>query len=421
LLLRSPDYGGGGALGDAEFKQAVLDGVEALQERQQEHLSDYTRFSKETKAALADLTKLKQTANDHHVALRAIQTAQAALQRERRQAFGDPVQRILNDEHLCLKFTAAVRRALLKPGERLPDKYAKALGEDTSPGSTLVDDELAREIYDTLGTFGVWNTFALRRLSTKQTKFPVSTARVKAQFILTEGGTIADDSTKAGTSVTAEAHVIAALLNVTMQLIEDAEADLASELLVEFAEAYAERLDHACLNADGTADGDNGGMTGIFRGGTAATAAAGNVTTETTDFEDWLRCLTTVDPVVLRRMAKWWIHPQILARALAVKDGNGRPLFLTAIEAPSFGAIGTILGYPVVPAFAAPSANAAGAKIAVFGDPNGLVCGVRRDFVFESSDHHKWNTLHRSFRGWGRAAAKIRRAEAFAVLTLPAA
>jgi len=38
----------------------------------------------------------------------------------------------------------------------------------------------------------------------------------------------------------------------------------------------------------------------------------------------------------------------------------------------------------------------------------------------ESSDHYKWNTLQRSFRGHGRADAVGVKASALAVMTLPA-
>lgn len=114
------------------------------------------------------------------------------------------------------------------------------------------------------------------------------------------------------------------------------------------------------------------------------------------------------------------MHPHILARTLSVKDSTGRPLFQTAMEAPSFGAIGSILGFPVELCHAAPSTNSAGSKVAAFGDGNGFVVGLRRQITFEASDHHKWNTLQRSFRGYTRAGTKGRRADAFAILTTAA-
>jgi len=304
---------------------------------------------------------------------------------------------------------------------KLCEPLVKALGEDTSPGSTIIDDALSTEIYDTLSTFGIWSTLAVQRMGTKQTKFAVKTARPVAVVLLTEGDPIPDDANKAGTSVTGEAELIACLLNVSIQLLEDAEIDVTADLMEDFIEALNLRLDYLAFRADGTADSTNGGMTGLFNFGTAAVAAAGNTTVENLDLDDFLRCLTVVDSAVLTRKAKWFLHPHILARSLAVRDGNGRPIFLTGLEAPAFGALGSYLGYPAEMVDQAPNTNAANAKVLAFGDPNAYVVGIRRSFVFESSDHHKWSNFQRSFRGVGRAGCKGRKASALAVLTTAAA
>jgi len=430
---------------DDEFEGKVLKSVNRIEKRQKSVLDDVGRIDGTLKTALEDLTKLKTSANDqqanHDKFVKTLKQIDTLVRRENRAAFGDPIARISGDEEMRIRFNVAMRVALSKTengeavGKRLAEAFKdvtgkslkdvlveRALGEDSSPGSTLIDDRLAREIYDTIASFGVWNTFQVVQVGTNQTKFPVKTARATANFILTEGGTVSDASIT-GTSVTNTMEVIAALINVSMQLIEDSEFDITSYVLDDFGEAYSERLDFACLNADGTADATNGGMTGVFQGGTAATADAGagaDDTVEELEFEDFTRCLLTVDPIVLNRAARWWMHPQILVRALSIKDSNGRPIFLTALEAPAPRAVGSILGYPVTPAFKAPNTNAASAKVATFGDPRGMVVGIRRAFTFEASDHHRWNTLERSFRGWGRAGTKIRRALAFAVLTLGA-
>jgi HK97 family phage major capsid protein len=441
LRDRHGDDGGGGTDLDGQILKS-LDKLDEKLERsktaQEKLLSDVTRLDSGTKTVLEDITLLKKTANDtqgnHDMMVKRFNLLDARLKAEARNAFGVPGRKIQTDPDLNTRFNIALRMAVDKNGdmrsvcksiyERRKDELSeptkKALGEDTSPGSTIIDDALALELYHTLQSYGIWNTFRVVPVGTKQTKFPVQTARVVANFVLTEAGTVADDTVKAGTSVTGEVEVIAALLNVSLQLIEDAEIDVTSNLMEDFAEAYALRLDYACTRADSTADATNGGMTGIIVGGTAAAAAAGNNTVETTDLEDWQRCLLTVDPAVLQRQARWWMHQQIVVRSLAVRDLNGRPLFLTALEAPSAGAVGSILGYPITMAAVMPTTNAAAATPAVFGDPGGLVVGMRRQYVFESSDHHRWNTLERSFRGWGRAGVKVRRAAAFGVLTLTA-
>jgi HK97 family phage major capsid protein len=404
------------------FESKVLKGVESLQTKQDVLVQNYEQLQKETKTAFEELTKVKNSLNSVAEFQTALKKVELQMKREQRMAFGDPLRRIANDPELRMRANIALRLAVDKGGDmqRLMAPHIKALGEDASPGSTLINDALANEIYDLLGTYGVWNTFGVRTVGTKTTKFPLKTARPVANFVLTESDTIADDTNKTGTAPSLTAEVIAVLLNVSMQLLEDSEFDVTSDILADFAEAFALRMDYAALVADGTSDATNGGFTGIFEGGTAATAASGNTTTETLDLDDFVKVLTVVDPVVLTRPSRWWIHPTTIARTLAVKDDNGRSIFLTAVEAPTYGGIGSILGYPVTPAHAAPNANTAGSTVAAFGDPNGNVIALRRAFTFEASDHHKWNTLQRSFRGWGRAGTGIRAATAFGILTTAA-
>lgn len=434
VMAGLPLLGAVGTIDDAAFQKTLLDGMEAQKTKTDTLVSNFENLSKETKSAFEDLTKLKKHANDSQAqfdaTVRKLGDIESMLRREARGAFGCPIKRIQANEDLRLRLNMAVRMAMSDPGgdmvrlvkSKYPSELVKrAIGEDSSPGSTLINDALASEIYDTLSSFGVWNTFQVQRLGTKITKFPVKTARAAAAFILTEAGTVPADSSKAGSSVSLEVEAIGGIVRVSMQLLQDAEFDITADVMDDLGESIAEVMDHACLGADGTADATNGGMTGIFGGGgTAAAAAATHSTVETTVLEDWTKAMLTVDPVVLSRPARWWMHPRILVRALSVKDSNGRSVFLTANEAPTSGGLGSILGYPVTLAHKAPSTNAATAKVAVFGDPRGLVAGVRQDYTFEASDHANWTTFERSFRGIARFGTKIRRATAFGVLTLTA-
>lgn len=426
---------------EVEFQQKVIGGVDTLTKsvtqtgnRVEKLLQDFDRLDKETKKDFEDLTAVKKSFNglsaDVTAATQKLSLIQSRLDQQARSSFGDPIMKIIHDEELRWRFNAAIRLAVCEKNgdmkelitKSFPDFIKKALGEDSSPGSTLINQQLVQDMYHTLESYGIWNTFRVLRLGTKTNILPVKTGRAVAVAIINEGTQIPDDANKAGGTVTATVVDVAALLNVYLRLIEDAEFDVTADVLNDFAEATAYRLDWFATQADGTADTTDGGMTGIFGGGgTAANAAAGNITVETTDEADWRNCLLTVDPAVLQRSARWWLHPQILIRALAVKDGNGRSIFLTALEAPSAKAIGSIFGYPITLGAVCPSTNAASAKVAVFGDPDGQVVGIRSDFSTMASDHHKWDYAQRSFRIIGRAATKIRRATAFSVLTLPGA
>lgn len=404
--------------------ETIGDNVKAQKTKMDELVSNYDRLDKDTKKACEELTAVKNNVNSTFEEFgKKLKAFQDRIRVEAKAAFGSPIARISGNEELRTRFNCAIRLAMDNQGD-MAKKVApmmKALGEDSSPGSTLINDALLNEIYDSLASYGIWNTFAVKRLGTKTTKMSVKTVRPIAKWILTEGGTISDDTNKAGTQVSLTVEVLAILLNVSLQLLDDAEFDVTADVLDDFSEAYAFALDKATLTNDGTSpDADNGGFTGAFLTATAAAAASGNVSVETLDLEDFIKCITTVDVGVLNRPCKWWTHPQMLARMLSIKDGNGRPIFQTALETPTLGGIGSILGFPVLLANAAPNTDSTSSKVALFGDPSAHVVGIRRDFGFEASDQFRWNTLERSFRGWGRAGVKTRKASALAVLTTAA-
>lgn len=414
--------GGGAALSEKEFQGKVLGKLDEQKETVDTLTKNLEDLDKDTKKSVEDLHKSIKAFEGTSGQVKDVETALAKVKlqlvNEQRMANGDPVQRISADEEKRVKFNAVVRNAA--GGIGLNEEMKTSLGEDSSPGSTMINDDLSNDIYDSLAMYGIFPSFDVKRLGTKTTKFPVKTARASAGWVLTEGGTIPEDTAKAGTSVNLTVEVCASLLPVSKQLLEDSEFDVTADVLDDFAQSCAERIDHAALVADGTADATHGGFTGIFQGGTGVNAASGNTTVEALDFEDITKVLLGVDPIVLNRNARWWMHPQILVRMLSIKDSNGRPIFLTALEAPTVGAIGSILGYPVTPSFVAPNTNSAGNKVAAFGDPRAQVVGIRRDFEFEASDHAGWNTYERSFRGIARAGVKTRKASALGVLTLAA-
>ena len=388
-------------------------------------LADQSRWPKELKTLAEDLTKAKEALNGHETNAKnfqkKIKELETLLRNETRSAFGNPLRRISDNEELRLRLNVAVRLAMDNGGDmqKVVAAQLKAIGEDTTPGSTLINTALFQEIYDTLATYGVWNTFGVRRLGTKLTRFPVKTARPVANWILTEGGTISDDTNKAGTEVTCQAEVLAVMLKISLQLLQDSEFDVTADVMEDFAEAFAYALDYTVLQGNGASDETNGTYTGVFNFGTASIAAAGNTSIGQLQLEDFTTLRNTLDVGVLNRPLRAWVHPYNLTKIALIRDKQGRSIFQTMLEVPS-PTIGSIMGAPVVPAAAAPSTDAPGAQVLALGDPNGMVVGMREDFNFEASDHFAWNALQRTFRGYGRAGIKGRKAGAFAVLTLPA-
>lgn len=418
-------FGSGGGdtavLEPAEFQKKVLGGVEALsgqikshQQKIDEITSNVGNVHKDTKDALERFTQLKNEQATITEQMLAFRKLHLQLNREVRMAHGDPIKRLQANEEFVTYLNAAVR-VHLGYGHVLSEPQKKALDEANTPGSTMINQALAREIYDALPNYGIWNTLAVVPLGTKTNLFPVDTADPVASFI-DEAGTISDDTNFAGTAVTLTVKKIAALVNVSRELLQDSEFDVTAIVMRKFLRAAGKRMDHAAFIGDGVSDASNGGFTGVFNFGTVITAATGNTTVETLDYEDVLAVPLGIAEGTLGRALRWWMHPFILFRMTTIKDGNGRPIFLTAIEAPTTGGIGSLLGYPITTGHILPTTNAAATKIAAFGDPDAYVVGVRQDVEIDSSDHARWTTDQRSFRLIARAGFKGRLATALTIL-----
>ncbi len=408
-----------------EIEKQILQKMDGYNTKLDETIKRFDDFDKDAKKSVEDFQKARDeyqgTSNQLTAAVASLRKMVAIIQRQGGEMHGDPIQRIAGNEEKRARLNAAVRSVFRGKFDRQAAEIAKALGEDSSPGSTLINDELSRDIYDTLTQWGMgWQQLDVEDMGTKVEKLPIDTADPVAQWVLTEGGSLSDDANITGSQVSLTAEVVAVLLYVSIQLLEDAEYDLTNRILRKFRNAFNYRMNHGAFIADGTADATHGGMTGLFEFGTAKVAASGNTTVEATDLEDWTGTMLTPDVEVLNRAPRWWIHPHMLIRAISVKDSNGRPIFLTANEAPTPGGIGSILGAPVSLIPAAPSTNSASGKVAVFGDGQGFAVGVRRDFQFAESTDHKFANLQDAFRAHGRAAMKGKRASAFGVLTLAA-
>jgi len=423
-----------------EVADSVEKGVAAIQKTNEELTKNFGNLQAETKKAFEELTTVKNTQNDIAKTLASVQKVQGAMQQERRLAFGDPVERILSSEECRNWLNAAARRASGMSKSELPEHLQKALtGADSGMGQALVPTGIAADIYSLLAMYGRWSTLGVKTIGLRTESLPVKTARPRAYWLGPNcGGGKAEgaegtEGAYTGGSVSLVIQTIMALLSVSEEELADATVDLSREILNDFIEAANFALDFAAFAGDGTADQDHAGYHGIFNAATVNThckaeAAAGNIAIAKLDLEDFLRCQTTVSDAVLMRPAKWWAHPKSIAKFCLLRDANKRPLFQTALEAPAPGGIGSILGYPVIPVSAAPSTDAAGAKVATFGDPAGQVVALRQMFEFAQNDGPGFKAGMRWFRAKMRAGVKMRVPTGnpethipFAVLTLPAA
>jgi HK97 family phage major capsid protein len=416
-------------LTEQEFQTKVLTGLEAAQKEittlkkqtpAEEILSQPDRWPKELKAGFEDITKLKNTANGQDADLKAITRSmnriEALTRLESRASFGDPVARFCADSEKA-NFLNAIARRLAFPNAKLPEHLEKALtGVDSSLGTAVIPTQYIADIYSVLASYGAYNTLNVMRVGARTNSLPIMSARPTSVWLgagaaATEGTAIgAGDFT--GSAVTLSIQSACALLYASREQMADSTVDMAPYILRELAESIAGLLDTSAFNADGTADAVDAGYYGIFQLVASvhtglATTATGHTSVATTTLADWNKCLITVTQDVLNRPCKWWMHPQILAKVCLIVDSNGRPIFQTALEAPS-ATIGSIFGHPVVKVSAAPSTDSTGEKIAVFGDPQAQVVAIRQDLELAQSEHIKFAENQIGYRGILRAGIKTR-------------
>lgn len=405
----------------ATFEEEVLGEVKNLRE---EVSNNIDRTDAATKAQFEALTKVQNDRNaSHEEKLLEIQKSILALKREEKSFGLTGIEKITRNPEKLARLTTNLYRGM---NVEMPEHIKESLGitgkaavtEDSTPGSTFIlDKDIIADVYSTLLTYGVYPNFDLRSFKTKVSKFPVQTARSVAQWKLAQTGTFSPDATKAGTSVDVTMQLLGDLIPVSLELLQDGEIDVAQDVLNDMFEALAFGIDSACLTGNGTADANNGGFTGIFVGGTTCAAATTHTSVSKYTLADFSKATVTVDAGVLGKNPAWIMHPQTLAKCINVVDGNGRPLFLNAMQAPDIGGIGSILGYRVIVAGAAPVADTVSSTTIAFGDPKALGCGMRAGVELDYSDHALWTAYQRSFRGTVRFGSAIKKATAFAILT----
>ena len=162
-------------------------------------LANYDQLGKDTKAAMEELTKVKNATNDVASIQVEMKKLNLQMRREGNQAFGNPIKRICAVPEYRDAINAVIRQAAFH--QPIPEAVmrAGAIVSTGTPGSAMIVTQLATEIYDLLATYGVFSAFNVMQLGTKTATFPVATARPVALF-LAEGGQIGADATKDATS-----------------------------------------------------------------------------------------------------------------------------------------------------------------------------------------------------------------------------
>lgn len=433
-----PD-GGSGDGGSDDPVLRSLNKIESSIDETQKKMRELEQKAGENSELKGELEALQKAVEgfeglDHD--LKAFALANKNLEQKlgnlRREVAGDPKSRIVRDEEKRSILTASARIAYMREkGLAIPQELkecaaraanlgnTRAVTGASTPGSSYIDDELENEVYQLVASYGKWSTFDVASCGARSVKIPIDTSDPDVLWHA-EGSTPTEEA-YTGTQVTLTIKKALGWISVTNEMLEDDEIGLASHLLTKFARDNARRLDHACFVADGTDDTTHGEFNGIFDAGTAYGAATGNVSIATLDFDDFIGLTAGADEALPELpTTNWWMHPQVLVQLLKIKDSNGRPIFLTALEAPAAGGIGSILGYPVITANMAPKVDGVSKAIAAFGDSQALAVRVRRDFEFATSTEAKFLEDKTVFRSRMRAGVKIKDATGFEILTTAA-
>lgn len=424
-----PDGGGDDPL--ATKILAKIDEQKKAMEQIEKTLGEHEETKKHVEELHKSIKACEGLDSDVKTVLGKMNKLEERLANVRREVSGDPQAKIAHDEEMRHMVIAMVKSYhLARTGKAVPKEIEvakermaqilsgqRALGGGGTPGSAYIDDELLSRVYQLAASYGRWAGFDVMRPGARTVKLPVDTTD-PAMVWMTEG-TAPSEASYSGSQVSLNIKTLFGWIGVSNELLEDDEIGLANHLLTKFMRATSKKLDHAIFAADGTNDATHGDYEGIFSFGTAYDLAAGEDALADVAFEDFIGLVSGADEALVEsQTSRWWMHPQILVQLLGIKDANGRPIFLTSLEAPAAGGIGTILGYPVVTANAAPKTVAAEAPILAFGDALGLAVAIRRDMEFASSQEVKFTDNQTVFRQVCRAGTKIKQATAFEVMTL---
>ena len=344
-----------------------------------------------------------------------------------------PLRRSLHEA--CVAVTADPAKALwlrtvAKKLARAPQssfseeeaKFSRALTTgDSGFGQALsLAEPVAADVYNLMVRYGAFRTLGVVPLATGLTKLATVTRPASAVWYTptNQGTTIPTDANIAGLSISPQCATLAALVEVSGEELGDGKTTFETALLQAIVEGLNFGMDWACFAADGTDDTTDGGQTGIFSHPdvSVANAAAGHDTIGGLDRDDFIRVVAAVTPSALQRSPRWWIAPQLLPKLMMLKDGPNYVLTPPTI----WGGDWLLLGWPITWTAAAPSTDAAGAKVAAFGRGDAYAVALRQDFEIASSAGAKFDQNLWLFRAIARARCIMRDATSLAVLKLAA-
>lgn len=399
---------------EPEFRKIVLEGTKSAQDKVSSLVTENSDLKAKCEAAFKDIDAQKELTTGQ---AQKIVTLERSLLSVSRQA--DPNESTF--DFLRRAFPDECKRVgeMVKAAEKSFSLVQKA--ESTASQPTLGAPQFDNTVYSRVTQYGAFKALDVHPMGAQTENMIVETDEPVAVFIPENG--VFPETAIGLEPVGMTAKKMGCLLGVSGELLQDSLIDLGAYVVMKFARACAKRADYAAFMSDGTNDagGLNGGFLGLFNAGTAVSLGAGHTTLANATFDEINEFCLGVGEAVLGASPRWFMNTLMLARFMGIKDGNGRPIFLNALEAPAFGSIGTINGFPVSLVSVAPNNNSAGQAVAAFGDPMAYSVGIRLDYQFDYSDHARFTSWQRVYRALMRAAFKMKVAANIHVLKTAAA
>ncbi|HZV36826.1 MAG TPA: phage major capsid protein [Verrucomicrobiae bacterium] len=357
----------------------------------------------------------------------AVLRAQRSLGMERRHSLRDPIAKLLREDRDAALLVDGLVRYLCSSrmhpsqSDMVKEFVTKSTTFGTNLASSIFPMPVSPDIlWDTVLQYGAFRDFVLPMLG-QQTQYAEGTQVPDAWFMTPTTGmgtAIPTDVSLAGTSLSKKANTIATLLPVSEEWLQDATINVAALFLRMFTQGIAKRIDYGCFMANGTDDTANGAQTGIFQNNTVVTvnAAAGNVALAQLQREDFLLAVSAVNPAVLQRECRWYIHPGFIPTLLTLREAKETKFLLKTPEETQSGEW-VLVGFPVTWSPQNPSTDGANQQIAAFGDPSCYVMGLREEFELMSSGlGPSFSSNVRNVRALARGRGDMRDAAGFAIL-----
>jgi len=236
---------------------------------------------------------------------------------------------------------------LRKGPDGLPENERKALSiGDNTQGGYLVTGQFSREVIKNLVEYSpVRQAARVGSMASTSITIPRRTAAPTAYWVNeTEDRTATQ---QAYGQITIPANEAAAYIDVSVQLLEDAEFSVEQEIATDFAEEFGRLEGNAFVLGDTIKKPE-----GFLVNAGVPQVASGHATQVTADgLIDFYYSL----PDFYRNKSSWMMNGTTLAAVRKLKDGQGQYLWQPGIAA---GQPETILGRPVVEAVDMPNVGA---------------------------------------------------------------